>query len=42
MNVKRYRKKPVAIEAVGNLRGALIPEWEKAERGPEPSRWAVV
>lgn len=27
---------------VGNLRGAVIPEWEKAERGPDPSKWAVV
>lgn len=27
---------------IGNLRGAVIPEWEKAERGPDPSKWAVV
>ena len=27
---------------VGCLRGALIPEWEKALRGPDPSRWTVV
>jgi len=26
----------------GNLRGAVIPEWEKAERGPDVSEWDVV
>jgi hypothetical protein len=27
---------------VGNLRGGVIPEWEKRDRGPDPSNWAVV
>ncbi len=24
-----------------NLRGAVIPAWETAERGPDPSRWRL-
>lgn len=27
---------------VGNLSGAVIPEWEKKLRGPDPSKWSVV
>lgn len=27
---------------INNLDGALIPEWEKALRGRDPSKWAVV
>lgn len=27
---------------IGNLRGGVIPEWEKRERGSDPSKWAVV
>lgn len=27
---------------IGNLRGGVIPEWEKALRGPDPDKWAVV
>lgn len=26
----------------GNLRGACIPEWERAARGPKVDEWAVV
>jgi hypothetical protein len=26
---------------VRNLAGAVIPEWEKAIRGPDPSRWKI-
>jgi hypothetical protein len=45
----RGRDKEAAAKAkaelrrrIGNLRGGVIPDWEKAERGPDPSRWAVV
>lgn len=45
----RGKDKDAAAEAkaelrrrIGCLRGAVIPEWEKAARGPDPSRWAVV
>lgn len=42
------KDKAIAAEAkaelrrrVDNLRGAVIPEWEKALRGRDPSKWAV-
>lgn len=25
-----------------NLRGAVVPDWEKAERGPNPAKWDLV
>lgn len=27
---------------VGNLRDAVVPDWEKAERGPDPSKWDLL
>lgn len=27
---------------VGNLRGAVIPEWELAARGRDPRRWELI
>lgn len=43
------RDKQIAREAraefkrrINNLRGAFIPGWEQALRGPIPSRWKVV
>jgi hypothetical protein len=27
---------------IGNLRGGVIPAWEKQLRGDDPSKWAVV
>ncbi len=27
---------------VGNLRNAVIPAWERALRGPDPSKWELV
>ena len=27
---------------LGNLRGAVVPEWEKAQRGPNYLLWAVL
>lgn len=45
----RGKDKALAAEAktelrrrVGNLRGAVVPEWEKAIRGRDPREWAVV
>jgi hypothetical protein len=45
----RGRDEEAAAEAVaelerrrGNLQGAVIPEWEKAARGPDPMRWELV
>lgn len=45
----RGKDKERAVEAeaelrrrVGNLRGAVIPEWEKRDRGRDPRKWAVV
>lgn len=45
----RGRDKEAAAKAkaelkrrVGNLRGGVIPAWEKELRGPDPSRWDVL
>lgn len=47
--IARGRDKSAAAEAeaelkrrLGNLRGAVVPEWELAARGPHVLKWAVL